>query len=186
MEIINFILASSQLLMLYAGKQKEMDFGSFSMKMPDNWNYIEARGIDSFVGKISLDAKDTIYFDYGMYSNSLKEELGFIITKDSVFEEIRNENINDTLNRYVLKFYAKRDTLNFEKLYKTEESFEMINNLEAKIITPKKNRIGTTGVFFENTSTKSKGMRFQISGYNLSQKNQKAFLKVIRTIKFKN
>ena len=163
-----------------------MDFGSFSMETPENWNYIKARGIDSFIGKIAIDENDTLYFDYGMYSSSLKEDLGLIITKDSVFTEEKNENINDTLNPYVMKFYAKRDTLNIEKLYKTENSFEMINNLKAKMVTPKKIGIGLTGVYFENTSSKRKGMRFQISGYNLSPNNQKSFLKAIKTIKFKD
>ena len=48
-----------------------MDFGSFSMETPENWNYIKARGIDSFIGKIAIDENDTLYFDYGMYSSCL-------------------------------------------------------------------------------------------------------------------
>ena len=163
-----------------------MDFGPFSMTTPDNWKYIETRGIDSFVGKIALDGKDTLDFDYGYYSSSLNEDLGLITTKDSVFKEVKNENINDTLNPYVIKFYAKRDTLNLEKLYKTQYSFESINNLKAKIVTPKKVGIGLTGVYFENISTKRKGLRLQISGYNLSAENQKSFLKAIKTITFKD
>ncbi len=184
MKIISVFLISLSFLLLNG--EKKMDFGPFSMEVPANWKYITARGIDSFVGKIALDANDTLIFDYGYYSNSLNEDLGFIITKDSVFEEIRNPNINDTLNPYISKFYAKRDTLNLEKLYKTQNFFEMINNLKVKIVTPKKVGIGLTGIYFENTSTKRKGTRLQISGYNLSADNQKSFLKAMRTIKFKD
>lgn len=156
------------------------------MKTPEKWTYIKQRGIDSFVGKIALDEKDTLRFDYGLYSSSLEEDLGFIITKDSVFTYEENENRNDTVNRYVQKFYAKRDTLDIKKLYKTEYTFEVINKLKAKIVTPKKTGIGLTGAYFENTSPNGKGVRFQINGYNLSETNQKEFLKAIRSLKFKD
>jgi hypothetical protein len=174
------------LMHLNFSSEKEMDFSAFSMETPENWVYVKQRGIDSFVGKVALDKNDTLRFDYGLYSSSLEEDLGFIITKDSVFTYEENENKNDTVNRYVQKFYAKRDTLNMKSLYKTEYSFEVINNLKAKIVTPKKPGIGLTGVFFENTRLDGKGVRFQISGYNLSEKNQMEFLKAIRTLKFKD
>ena len=163
-----------------------MDFGAFTMKTPENWTYIKQRGIDSYVGKIALDKNDTLRFDYGLCSNRLEEDLGYIITKDSVFTYEENENKNDTVNRYMQKFYAKRDTLVLEKLYKTEYSFEVINNLKAKIVKPKKSGIGLTGVYFESTRANGKGMRLQISGYNLSEANEKEFLKAIRSLKFKD
>ena len=184
MKILNPLIISL-LLLTFIG-EKEMDFGAFSMKTPENWTYIKQRGIDSFVGKIALDKNDTLRFDYGLYSSKLEEDLGFIITKDSVFTYEENEDKNDTVNRYVQKFYAKRDTLVIEKLYKTEYSFEVINNLNAKIVKPKKTGIGLTGVYFESTRPNGKGMRFQISGYNLSEENEKEFLKAIRSLKFKN
>lgn len=184
MKIVSLLFIT--LMLLNFSSEKEMDFGAFSMQTPENWVYVKQRGIDSFVGKIGLDKNDTLRFDYGLYSSSLEEDLGFIITKDSVFTYEENENKNDTVNRYVQKFYAKRDTLVIEKLYKTEYSFEVISNLKAKIVKPKKAGIGLTGVFFENTRSDGKGMRFQISGYNLSEENQREFLKAIKTLKFKN
>ena len=186
MRVLNLIFIVLLNSILNISSEKKMDFGSFSIETAENWNYIKVRGIDSFVGKIALDKNDTIYFDYGMYSSSLKEDLGLIITKDSVFTEVKNDKLNDTLNPYIMKFYAKRDTLNLEYLYKTKYSFEIINNLKAKIVTPKKVGTGLTGVYFENTSSKSKGMKFEISGNNLSAENQKLFLKAINTIKFKD
>jgi hypothetical protein len=184
MKILNLLFLS--LLLLNFSSETEMDFGAFSMRIPKNWIYMKQSGIDSFVGKIALDEKDTLRFDYGLYSNSLEEDLDFIVTKDSVFTFEENENRNDTVNRYTQKFYAKRDTLEMEKLYKTECTFEVVNNLKAKIITPKKAGIGLTGVYFENTKPNGKGVRFQISGYNLSEVNQKEFLKAIRSLKFKD
>ena len=37
-----------------------MDFGAFSTKTPENWTYLKQRGIDSFIGKIAFDEKDTL------------------------------------------------------------------------------------------------------------------------------
>lgn len=184
MKILNSLILT--ILLLNFGIEKEMDFGAFSMKTPENWTYIKQSGIDSFVGKIALDKNDTLQFDYGFYSSNLEEDLGFIITKDSVFTYEENENKSDTINRYVKNFYAKRDTLVVEKLYKTEYSFEIINDLKAKIVKPKKSGIGLTGVYFENTRLNGKGMRFQISGYNLSEANEKEFLKAIKSLKFRD
>ena len=184
MKILNLLFFT--LLLPNFGSEKEMDFNAFSMQTPENWIYIKQRGIDSFVGKIALDKNDTLHFDYGLYSSKLEEDLGFTITKDSVFTYEENENKQDTVNRYVQKFYAKRDTLDINKLYKTEYHYEKINNLNAKVVKPKKAGIGMTGVYFENTRANGKGMRFQISGYNLSEKNQREFLKAVRTLKFKD
>ena len=184
MKIVSLLFIT--LMLLNFSAEKEMDFGAFSMETPENWVYVKQRGIDSFVGKVALDKKDTLRFDYGLYSSSLEEDLGFIITKDSVFTYEENENKQDTVNRYVQKFYAKRDTLDMKKLYKTEYHFEKINSVNAKVVTPKKVGIGMTGVYFESKKANGKGIRFQISGYNLSEKNQKEFLKAIRTLKFKD
>ena len=162
-------------------KNKEIDFGVFKMTVPNNWKYIKGKGIDSFVGRFIIAKKDTVTFDYGIYSNNLEEVLDFEITGDSIFS-IKSEN-NNFIKR---EFYAKRDSVIIENLYKSETSFVFIGNLNAKIVKPKKSGIGLIGVYFENTTSKKNGVKFQISGYNLSPKNQKSFLKVIKTLKFKH
>lgn len=43
------------------------------------------QGIDSNVGAIALDKKDTIYFDLGWHSNDLKEREPYIIVDGKVY-----------------------------------------------------------------------------------------------------
>ncbi|MTH14272.1 hypothetical protein [Flavobacterium sp. LC2016-01] len=167
-----------------------MDFVFFSMETPSKWNYVKERGIDSFVGKIGIDKKDTVYFDYGLYSNDLEESFNngeyLIRNNDSIFIDDWERNKLDTINGPYYKFYARGGQNKLREFKKDTCYYETIYGLKAKIVVPKNSGIGTTGVYFENTRTDGKGMKFQISGYNLSNENQKSFLKVIRTLKFKN
>lgn len=56
---------------------KNMDFKSFEMKTPKSWVMFQEKGIDSYVGGITMDNDEKIYFDYGSYSNNLKDlEIG--------------------------------------------------------------------------------------------------------------
>ncbi|SHE98421.1 hypothetical protein [Flavisolibacter ginsengisoli] len=41
---------------------KTMDFGAFSVRTPQSWQQIKARGTDSYVGRIAIDEKDTLDF----------------------------------------------------------------------------------------------------------------------------
>lgn len=167
-----------------------MDFGAFSMETPENWVYVKQRGIDSFVGKIAIGNNDTLYFDYGMYSNDLEESFNngyyYIIDKDSIFIPDWELSKLDTISEPIYKFFARGGENKLKEFMKDTSYYETINGLKAKIVTPKKIKTGTTGVFFENTRIDRKGMRFQISGYNLKKKNHKAFLKAIKTLKFKD
>jgi hypothetical protein len=39
---------------------KTMDFGSFTIETPQTWKPVEEKGVDSYVGKISIDSTDTL------------------------------------------------------------------------------------------------------------------------------
>ncbi|WP_133533591.1 hypothetical protein [Flavobacterium dankookense] len=152
------------------------------MKIPNNWKYIKKRETDFILGEIALDKKDTLQFYYGKNLNNFEANKGFYIINDSVFLYQENE---DKVNRYKDKFYGKADTVNFKNLSNTKSSFEVINNINAQITIPKKVGTGLTWVYFKKIKTKEKNVSFLISGFNLSEENQQAFLKSIRTIKFK-
>ena len=53
--------------------KQTLDFGSFTFETPNGWTKIKAQGQDSYVGRISIDAMDTLDFDLGWYSNSMTE-----------------------------------------------------------------------------------------------------------------
>lgn len=63
-------------LMSSCDKNKEirnLEFGSFSLKTPNNWSKFELQGIDSYIGGIT-NGKDSLVFDFGLYSYSFQYE----------------------------------------------------------------------------------------------------------------
>ncbi len=46
---------------------KQLDMGSFTVKVPANWTSQQDQGIDTYIGRI-MNEKDTIYFDFGYLS----------------------------------------------------------------------------------------------------------------------
>ena len=166
-----------------------MDFGAFSMKTPKKWIYIKERGIDSFIGKIGIDNRDTLYFDYGLYSSDLEESFNggyyYILNNDSIFTPDWELSNLDTIDEPIYKFFARGGNKKLLEFKKDTFYYETINGLKAKIVEPKNPENGRTGVYFENTRVEGKGVRFQINGYNLKKENQKKFLKAIKTLKFK-
>ena len=52
---------------------KILNFGDFEMTVPKNWKKINLKGIDSQVGAVKLDKNEKIFYDYGYYSNKLKD-----------------------------------------------------------------------------------------------------------------
>lgn len=60
-----------------AGKRKgwhKIKLGAFEIEMPSDYQYYSLRGIDSYVGEITVPGSERSYFfDYGWYSNSLDD-----------------------------------------------------------------------------------------------------------------
>jgi hypothetical protein len=61
--------------------------------------------------------------------------------------------------------------------------FKRIDNRDAKIVQPKAFQLGTTGVYFDSLDIQK--TKFQMSGIDLSHRNQRLFLSAIETLKFK-
>lgn len=66
-------------------RTKTIDFGLFTLEVPYQWQQVKQDGIDSYVGAIAVDNADTLYFDLGMYSNSLTEPNIQVITAEMKF-----------------------------------------------------------------------------------------------------
>ncbi|MEQ8336079.1 MAG: hypothetical protein RIA62_01955 [Cyclobacteriaceae bacterium] len=60
---------------------------------------------------------------------------------------------------------------------------QIIDNKEAKVVSPKNFQSGITGVYFNNLD--NQGTKLQLSGSDLSKSNQRLFLTAIETIKFR-
>lgn len=73
-----------------------MDFGSFKFQTPKGWNKLKLDTYDSNAGVIVTPNNDSIYYDYGPYSNALEEE-SIIISKKFLKEIlIQNPKIDTT------------------------------------------------------------------------------------------
>ena len=184
---LKIFFLSSLIALPKSDKVKTLDVKFFSMETKASWNYIPKRGIDSFVGAIALDKKDTLEFDYGMYSDDLEEHFDYYVKSgDSLFlRDYEREALMDSVNSPQYKFYSLGGKARLEGLKKCSSHYENIAGLKAKIVVPKVSGVGLIGVYFESTNEKGKGMSLQISGYDLSKKNEELFLKAIKTIKFK-
>lgn len=73
---------------------KTLDFEFFKLKTPQGWTEIKLKGIDSFVGGLT-NGKDTLRFDYGMYS----ADIGYEDPKIHLFGQ---DTINGLIARIVI------------------------------------------------------------------------------------
>lgn len=159
-----------------------MDFKTFTIEVPKTWTAIKDRGIDSYVGRIAIDNRDTIFFDMGWYSNTLDEEKPYKIENDSVF--VINEQ-KSTANNSFYDYYGRADTVSLEKFLKNKVDLQKIDDKNAKIIRPKKSGIGTTGIYIDSLWIAGSGVdKFCLSGHNLMPENEKLLLQAIQTIRF--
>lgn len=56
-----------------AAEKNRLDFGKFSLAVPETWRSFSGQGYDSMVGGVT-DGQDTLRFDYGWYSYRFQNE----------------------------------------------------------------------------------------------------------------
>ena len=132
--------------------KKLLDYGYFTILVPESWKQVNVKGIDSFVGEINIDSTTVINFDLGWYSNSLSEgrsttyysvESGNIYIPDITIKQ----NLKDPTH---WKYFGKADSNKVEKLKREHTTWFNIGNYRAKLITPKRIGLGTTGVYIDS------------------------------------
>lgn len=160
---------------------KTMNFVDFEIQTPRHWKELKLDVCDSNAGIIVTKNKDSIHFDYGMYSNSLDENPIFIdrimlkdillqdsktdTTKFIIVDDIRNVNRNDYL--------------------KSNITYKQIDGYKSKILIPKKIGKGITSVYIDKIETDLHGeVKFNFMGENLTKETQAELLKAINTLKF--
>jgi len=179
----NYLSIFLILLLSSCSDKKTLDLGKFTISIPNSWNFIKEKGIDSYVGKIAIDETDTLFFDLGWYSSPLDEELPYMIEGNRVLV-INKEKSNHNSSFY--DYYGELDTVDLSKFLKNKVSFERLENRNAKIVIPRKPGYGTTGIFIDSLWVSGDGIdRFTLCGENLNPQNEKLFLEAIRTIKFR-
>lgn len=105
-----------------------MDFGLFTLEAPYRWEEVKQNGIDSYVGAIAVDNADTLYFDLGMYSNTLTEPNIQVITR-----QMMEENNLDSADFIVVKDIMSMN-IDADLYRKQNVSWDTIDNRRAKIV----------------------------------------------------
>jgi hypothetical protein len=164
------------------GGTKTLDFGEFTIAVPSTWQPVRAKGIDSYVGLMTLDHGDTVSFDLGWYSNPLEEEYKFMVENGDVY--LKNEK-ESTSNSVLFEFYGKADTVDIEKFKINQVILTTIDGKKAKIIRPRQTGYGMTGIYFDSLWVAGSGTdRFQMNGTDLHPDNERQLLKAFETLKF--
>src|SRR5687767_5441037 len=158
------------------GQTKTMDFGAFTIETPHTWKQIKAQGIDSYVGKIAIDDSDILHFDLGWYSNDLTE-----------YQEVK---MGDGKTYYISSYdtaYSPKlvDSANRDRVVKSNILWDTVDGRRAKILSPIKAGIGTTGIYIDSLWQAGSDVdKFNLYGTNLKPQNEKAVLAAVKTLKF--
>ena len=162
-----FIFASYLLLSCsdHSQKTKSMDFRSFNLQTPKDWNKLKLDAYDSNAGIIVTKNNDSIFYDYGPYSNSLEQLSAPIINRKDLNELLKvNPKIDTTL------FMILNENENQEDFIKSKITYKKIDGYKAKILEPKQVEKGMTGVYIDSLKTGSLGkIRFNLYGKNLKK-----------------
>ena len=175
----------SALTILFVGckdlsRTKTMDFGLFTLKVPYKWQQVKQNGIDSYVGAIAVDNTDTLYFDLGLYSNSLTEHNIEVITR-----QMMEESATDSSDYIIVKDMPILDLDLDADLYRKQNvSWDTIDNRRAKIVFPRISGKGMTGVYIGSLWGDSSKVRFNLHGSNLKAQTEQDLLKAIKTLRF--
>lgn len=159
---------------------KTLDFGSFTIETPHSWTKVEKEGIDSYVGAIALDNKDTLTFDLGWYSNRLYEY-------DPVFFDSSTIGAIDTflVDTSEVIFVKNRMLVDPDRYRKNNVTWDTIDGRKAKIVYPRRSGSGTTGVYIDSLWVSGSSVdRFNLYGNDLKPENERKVLEALRTLRF--
>jgi hypothetical protein len=157
-----------------------MDFGLFTLEVPYKWQQVKQNSIDSYVGAIAVDNTDTLYFDLGMYSNSLTEHNIEVITR-----QMMEESATDSSDYIIVKDMPILDfDLDADLYRKQNVSWDTIDNRRAKIVFPRVSGKGTTGIYIGSLWGDSSKVRFNLCGADLKTQTEEDLLEAIKTLRF--
>jgi hypothetical protein len=174
---VSFILLSCS---ESSSKKQSMDFRSFKFQAPKDWRTINTKAYDSNAGIIVTKNNDSIFYDYGPYSNPLEEPSKPIISRQDLSELLMVNPTSDTTN-----FVIINENENIEDFILSKITYKKIDGYQAKILEPKQTGKGMTGIYIDSLKTGSLGkIRFNLYGKNLKKESQTELLKAIHTLRF--
>jgi hypothetical protein len=167
---------------------KTIDFKSFEIIVPQSWNDIQIKGVDSYVGGIVTNEKDTLIFDIGVNSGDVtKNDLPLVFDKKGYAElSEKKKKLLQKTNHLIVDTISGK--IEFGKYLQHEFKIGKIDCFKAKIITPTNKEFGTTGIYIDSLKVGSQNLnkiKMSFYGENLSQKTENEFIKALKSIKLK-
>lgn len=167
---------------------KKIDFESFEITVPQNWNKFEMKGIDSYVGGIITEQKDTLIFDIGWYSGDvMKHDFPLVYDKTGYAELSKKEKELLKKAKHLVVDSISGD-IDFKKYLTQKFVMQKIDCFQGKLITPINKEFGTTGLYIDSLKGSKKEFNkttMSFYGQNLKEKTEKEFIEALKTIKFK-
>lgn len=169
-------------------QHKIIDFESFDITVPRTWNKFEMKGIDSYVGGIITDQKDTLIFDIGRYSgDESKNDLPLVFDK-KIYAELSNKEKELLKKAKHLVVDSITGKIDFKKYLTQKCVVQKIDCFQGKLITPVNKEFGTTGIYIDSLAGSQKEfdkISMSFYGRNLKEKTEKEFVEALKTIKLK-
>ncbi len=168
-------------------KYKTIDFGDFEITVLEQWNKLEFKGVDSYVGGIITPEKDSLIFDIGLYSGDASNDFPLVFDKQSYAEltKKQKELLKETKHLIVDSLCGDID---FRKYEKYKSVFYSIDCFKAKMTIPTNLEFGATGIYIDSLKGNSKDfnkVKMAFYGFNLKEKTQNQFVSALKTIKLK-
>ncbi|UOX32290.1 hypothetical protein LXD69_09505 [Flavobacterium sediminilitoris] len=156
---------------------KEINFATFTIKVPFSWKKYQAKGIDSEIYYLITQENDTILVEIGKYINDFDDVLN--VSNLSEYDKL------DSLGFPVKEMYFS-ETPEIDKnqgvFHKEFYYYDTINNNIGKIKEPKFIGKGVTAILFK---TPNSGENVLISAKNLDLTSHKCLLDSFKTIQWK-
>ncbi len=161
-----------------------LDYGYFTIRVPQEWKRVDVKGIDSFVGEIHIDTNTVITFDLGWYANDLsKGSEDYIVRNDSLIVLEKSPIPGAVKPRE--DYRGTPDSSRLASLIVNQKQYITIDGFKAKLVTPRHTGKGMTGLYIASLwNAGSNDDRFQINGQNLNAKQQQQLITAIKTLKF--
>ena len=158
-------------------KLKGISLLGFSIGIPDEWKRIKMKGIDSETYGLSTAQGDTVFIDYGKFSNEFNETIKvFSFTQIKKYDSLK---MNTKDLKVSLTPHIDQNQAVFHKEYYYYLNFE---DIQGKVRVPKQIGKGITGISFRNINGSENHLT--IYGKNLRLKEQNQLLESFKTIKF--
>ncbi|KZE83747.1 hypothetical protein HX017_04380 [Myroides marinus] len=151
-----------------------LETNTYSITVPSDWKLGKIQAIDSSIDVIITDKQDSIFSDFGWYSNSFSE----YILIDNINQKAKiHEPFLPTLLLTSLSDLSS--SIDIEHFY----YYDTIDNRLAKIIVPHNKYNGVTSIYFKEIDSLN---RFSMYSSTLTSEDRLKLLDSFKTLKFKD